>query len=120
MGIRIKGASTRNNPGKNFNLHAKKKYRKSTVEAELFKDNYDINGKLIISHKSFSFRCVYENNRLKDKFAVDIFGSREGLVSANMKNSIVFLNGEYWGLYILQEKVNDNFIEKNYLTKTKK
>ena len=32
-----------------------------------------------------------------------------------MKNSIVFLNGEYFGLYILQEKVDDNYIENNYL-----
>ena len=115
MGLRIKGASTRNNPGKSFNLHAKKKYGKATVDAELFKGNYDINGKLITSYKSLSLRCVYENNRLKDKFGWDIFGSREGLASANMKNSIVFLNGEYWGLYILQEKVDDNFIENNYL-----
>ena len=115
MGLRIKGASTRNNPGKSFNLHAKKKYGKSTVDAELFKDNYDINGKLITSYKSFSLRCVYENNRLKDKFGWDIFHSREGLTSAHMKISIVFLNGEYWGLYVLQEKVDDNYIENNYL-----
>ena len=47
MGLRIKGASTRNNPWKSFNLHARKKYGKSTIEAELFKDNYDINGNLI-------------------------------------------------------------------------
>ena len=115
MGLRIKGASTRNNPGKSFNLHAKKKYGKSTVEAELFKDNYDIKGNYITSYKSFSLRCVYENNRLKDKFGRDIFGSREDLTSANMRNVIVFLNGEYWGLYVLQEKVDDDFIENNYL-----
>ena len=47
MGIIIKGASTRNNAGKSFNLHAKKKYGKSSLDAELFKDNYDIKGKLI-------------------------------------------------------------------------
>ena len=114
MGLRIKGASTRNNPGKSFNLLANIKYGKSTIEAELFKDNYDLNGKLITSYKSFSLRCVYENNRLKDKFGWDIFKSRKGLTSANMRNSIVFLNGEYWGLYVMQEKVDDNFIENHY------
>ena len=115
MGIRIKGASTRNNPGKSFNLLAKEKYGKSTIEAELFKDNYDLNGKLITSYKSFSLRCVYENNRLKDKFGWDIFKGRKDLTSADMRISILFLNGEYWGLYVLQEKVDDIFIENNYL-----
>ena len=32
-----------------------------------------------------------------------------------MKFSVLFLNGEYWGLYILQERLSDDFIEKNYL-----
>ncbi len=49
MGIRIKGASTRTNPGKSFNLYAREKYGKSTIEAELFDDNYDIKGNLITS-----------------------------------------------------------------------
>ena len=115
MGIRIKGASTRNNPGKSFNLYAKAKYGKSSINAEIFKDNYDINGKLITEYKTLSLRCIYENNRLKDKFGWDLFGSREHLTSANMKNVILFLNGEYWGLYTLQEKVDRFFIENNYL-----
>ena len=115
MGIRIKGASTRNSPGKSFNLHAKNKYGKSTVEAELFKDNYNINGILITSYKSFSLRSVYENTRLNDKFCWDLFKNRKDLTSANMRNVIVFLNGEYWGLYTLQEKVDNYFFENNYL-----
>ena len=115
MGIRIKGASTRNNPGKSFNLYAKNKYGKSSLDAELFKNNYDIKGNLITSYKTFSLRCIYENNRLKDKFGWDLFGSREHLTSANMRHTILFLNGEYWGLYTMQEKVDRFFIENNYL-----
>lgn len=36
-----------------------------------------------------------------------------------MKNSILFLNGEYWGLYVMQEKLDDEFISKNYLIPNK-
>ena len=32
-----------------------------------------------------------------------------------MRNSILFLNGEYWGFYLIQEKLDDNFISNNYL-----
>ena len=29
-----------------------------------------------------------------------------------MKISILFLNGEYWGVYIIQEKLSKDFSEK--------
>ena len=32
-----------------------------------------------------------------------------------MKISILFLNGEYWGVYIIQEQLSKDFFEKNYL-----
>ena len=115
MGIRIKGASTRTNPGKSFNLYARKQYGKSTIDAELFKDNYDINGNLITSYKSISLRCIYEQGRFKDMFGRDLFYSRENLSTSSMKTSILFLNGEYWGLYVMQEKLDDDFISNNYL-----
>ena len=115
MGIRIKGASTRTNPGKSFNLYARKEYGKSTIDAELFKDNYDINGNLITSYKSISLRCIYEQGRFKDMFGRDLFYSRENLSTSSMKTSILFLNGEYWGLYVMQEKLDDDFISNNYL-----
>ena len=119
LGIRIKGASTRNNAGKGFNLHAKKKYGKSIIEAELLKDNYDLNGNLITKYKAISLRCIYEQGRLKDKFGRDLFYSREDLTTGNMKTVILFLDGEYWGLYVMQEKIDDKFIESNYLIPSK-
>ena len=115
MGIRIKGGSTRNNPSKSFNIYARKKYGKSNIETDLFKDNYDINGNLITSYKTLSLRSVYEEVRLREKFGRDLFYLRKGLTTTNMKISILFLNGEYWGVYIIQEKLSKDFFEKNYL-----
>ena len=115
MGIRIKGASTRNNPGKSFNLHARKKYGKGKIETDIFKDNHDINGKKITSYKSLSMRCIYEQARFKDMLGRDILYDRKNLSTTNMKPSILFLNGEYWGLYLLQEKLDDEFISAHYL-----
>ena len=115
IGIRLKGASTRNNAGKSFNLHARKEYGKETFEAELFKDNYDIYGNKITSYKSISIRSIYEQSRFKDKLGRDLLYERENLVSANMKPCILFLNGEYWGLYLLQEKIDDKYFESHFL-----
>ena len=115
LGIRIKGTATRKSPGKSFNLYARKDYGKSKIEIDLIKDNYDINGNLITKYKSFSLKNIFEEGRLRDKFGKDLFYLREGITSINMRNSILFLNGEYWGFYLIQEKLDDNFISNNYL-----
>ena len=115
VGIRVKGGATRNYPAKSFNIYARKKYGKSRIEADILNDNYDINENLITSYKGLSVRSVYDNSRIRDIIGRDIFYSRKGLTFTNMKFSVLFLNGEYWGLYILQERLSDDFIEKNYL-----
>ena len=115
VGIRVKGGATRNYPAKSFNIYARKKYGKSRIEADILNDNYDINGNLITSYKGLSIRSIYDNSRIRDIIGKDIFYSRKGLTFTNMKFSVLFLNGEYWGLYILQERLSDDFIEKNYL-----
>jgi len=114
MGIRIKGDSTRNNPGKSFNLYARSKYGKKKVNAELLKNNFNINGELIKKYDTFALRCVYEPNRLKEKLVKDLFSSRI-LAMSDSEMSILFLNGEYWGAYLLIEKTDKSFMETNYL-----
>ena len=114
IGIRLKGASTRNNPGKSFNLLAKKKYGKEIFDYAFLPDNYDIDGNLIKSYKAISIRSVYEEGRCRDKFAIELVNSRKDLATSNMKNAVLFLDGEYWGFYIIEEKIDDEFMENNY------
>ena len=119
VGIRIKGKASRNYASKTFNIYARKKYGKSTMETDILKDNYDINGNLITSYKGFTFRSVYDDSRLREIIGKDLFYLRKDLTSTNMKFSVMFLNGEYWGLYLLSEKLSDDFIGKNYLISSK-
>ena len=93
----------------------KKNMEKKKVDAELLENNYDLNGNLIKKYKTFALRCVYEPNRLKDKFVRDLFSTTENLAISDSKMSILFLNGEYWGAYLLIEKIDRYFIESNYL-----
>ena len=116
VGIRIKGTATRKMPGKSFNIFARKKYGKKNIKFNLLKDNFDIKGNLITSYKSLSLRNVYEESKLRDKVVSDLFYSRrKNLSFAKMIKSILFFNGEYWGLYLIQEKIDNDFISNNYL-----
>ena len=113
LGIRIKGSSTRNTPAKSFNLIARKKYGKSSIKCKLFPENFDKNGKLIEEYKSFSLRQANSETRLRDKFTTDLFRKRN-LTTAEMRTSVLFINGEYWGMYIIAEQFTDSFIESHY------
>ena len=115
IGIRIKGAATRNYPAKSFNVFARKKYGKVTLETNIIKDNYDINGNLITSYKGLTIRSVFDDTRIRDKIGGDLYDKRNNLTSVSIEPAILFINGEYWGFYLIQEKLNDDFIEKNYL-----
>ena len=112
-GLRIKGSSTRNAASKSFNVIARKKYGKSSFKVKLFLENYDKFGKLIEEYKSFSLRQAHSETRLKDKFTTDLFRKRN-LTTAEMRESALFINGEYWGLYIIAEQFTNSFIESHY------
>ena len=119
VGIRVKGNYTRMVPQKSFNIYAKKKYGNSTLETDILNDNYDLNGNLITSYKRLSIRGVYDDSRIRDPIGRDLLNSRKDLTTVNHHLSVLFLDGEYWGVYFIQEKLTDDFIEKNYLIKSK-
>ncbi len=114
MGIRIKGASTRNSAQKSFNLYARSEYGASKIKNPLLPGNYSIDGKLIEKYDSVSLRSVNEEVRLRDSFSQTLVHGRENLTTQDMKPCVLFLNGEYWGLYQITEKLSDYFIQSNY------
>ncbi|MDO5151397.1 MAG: CotH kinase family protein [Oscillospiraceae bacterium] len=115
MGIRIKGASTRNSAQKNFNLYARSEYGKSKLSLPLLPDNYSLDdGKLITKYDSISLRGINEQTRLRDEFTWRILSERKNLTTEDMKPCYLFLDGEFWGLYMITEKLSDYFIQSNY------
>ncbi len=119
MGIRTKGASTRNCPQKSFHLYARSDYGASKLEYPIIPGNYDWQGRLIDKYDSISLRSVDAEGRLRDGFAQKLVAGRENLTTQDMQSCVVFLNGEYWGLYEIIEKLSDDFIKSNYGIDTK-
>ena len=114
IGIKIKGSSTRNAPQKSFDLNAKKQYGKEFFEYKFFEKNEDLKGKIIEKYNSLSIRGIYGDERIRDKFGRDIIYQRKSVTTTWMRNCILFLNGEYWGMYELMEKANPLFFEYHY------
>ena len=115
VGIRIKGSSTRNMQQKNFNIYAKKKYGKGKIVSPLlFPDNYDINGKQITEYDSISLRGISDEARARDQFSTRLIKDRELQSTYNLRNGVMFLNGEFWGMYVITEKFSDEFFASHY------
>ena len=116
VGIRIKGASTRNYPQKSFNIYFRNKYGKNKIKTDfLFPENYDINGKTINIYDSFSLKAVSYTTSIRDKFSNKLIQNRKNLSTpTDMKSSALFLNGEFWGMYFINEKLDEKFFQSHY------
>ena len=56
--------------------------------------------------------------KIRDSLAQD-FSVNEKFATQRNSHTIVFLNGEYWGIYNLQERYSDNYVDEHYGIKKK-
>ena len=114
-GIRLKGNLSRNFSQKSFNIYFRKDYGDKSLEYDLFANNLDKNNKEIKEYKSISLRNGGNDKYLKfkDQLLQDLVKERNVDTQAG-KMAILFLNGEYWGIYVLQEKYSDDYYKSHY------
>lgn len=117
VGIRLRGGASRAFLQKSFNIFARGGYGAARINYELFPGLVSEAGdKAITSFKSIMLRNGGNDTELTKFREVMIHRLSEGLnvtVQAS-RPVIVFLNGEYWGLYNLQERYSSEFIESHY------
>lgn len=116
-GIRIQGNYSRSDYQKSFRLYARSEYGDNNFHYAVFGDGLtDDNGETIDKFKTLILRnggnCAF-TTKYSDTFwtglcadmNVDILTSRP---------AVVYLNGEYWGVYVLQEDFSDDYFEDHH------
>ncbi len=105
-GIRIRGGSSRRENQKSFTVYFRKKYGFALLPFALF-DKPD-------EHKSFALRNGdNEQFKFRDTFLQDL--ARGGQYTVlDSRPAVVFLNGEYWGPYSLNEIISGKTMEKRF------
>ncbi len=95
---------------KSFILNNNEKYGIDRLEYELFEENdYE-------EYDGFGLRAgAEERSRLLNElmYAVNQKWNHKNDMQAN-RPVILYLNGEYWGIYNIQERKNDDFVESRY------
>lgn len=117
MGLRIKGASTRTYLQKSMRLIAREEYGQKNIKAELIPENMKSDGsETVTKYKSFVLRNGGNDNgfgKLRDPFLQKLVEGRN-METQQSTPCVVFVNGEYWGLYAITEDYSDYYIEENY------
>ncbi|MCR4795774.1 MAG: CotH kinase family protein [Ruminococcus sp.] len=115
MGIRIRGASSRNSEAKSFNLYARSKYGDSKLDYKLIEDNDSVaDGKTIKRYDSFGLRAVTWIDRLRERVVNSSLRELPSLATYSSDRCMLFIDGELWGMYEITEKASEHYIHSKY------
>ncbi len=109
---RINGYISRSYPQKSLRIYAKKKYDAARFEATLFSSKDSIT-----SYKRLLLRTqdiLEEPTMFKDALSASIISEEMNCDIQAYRPVIVFINGEYWGIYDLRERIDKYYIADNY------
>lgn len=109
-GLKQFGASTRSLPKKSFAIKFKKEYGASTLNYQVFPNrNNSVYNTLVLRSGSQDYRAAF----LRDVFMTTLMEDTSVEVQA-FKPVILYVNGNYWGIYNIREKVDGDFISSRY------
>jgi hypothetical protein len=111
VGTKLTGQCTRVMPSKSLALISREQYGEAGINYSFFSD------KNISSFKSLVLRNSgndFPYTMLRDGFIQNILIGRMDIDYQSYQPTIVFLNGEYWGILNLREKLNEHYVESNY------
>lgn len=116
-GIRIQGNYSRSDLQKGFRLYARQEYGQKKFEYAFFgEDAKDDTGAVLRRFKKLTLRNG-GNASFLAKYNDAFWQSLVRDVDCETQHSrvcAVYLNGEYWGIYILQEDYDDNYFEEKH------
>lgn len=110
-GLRTHGGASRWFQQKGMKLYAREEYGKKKFTFQFFKDSPIIKYKHLNLHP---FRCSnwlqmggtdYLSQKVARQLDIDAMAVRQ---------TVVFINGEYWGVYTLEEASDERYIEEHY------
>ena len=111
VGVEIHGGWSRRLPQKSLAINFRAKYGTETLTYRLFAD------KPIEEFKEFILRNSgndWTYTLMRDGMMQSLVKDRMDLDYQSYRPAILFLNGQYWGIHNLRERINASYIASNY------
>lgn len=116
-GIRIQGNYSRSDLMKSLRLYARDDYGKKNFKYPFFQDARDDNGETIEKYKKLVLRnggnYAFSGTKYNDTYWQSMLTELDCETLAS-RACVVYIDGEYWGLYILQQDYDDNYFEATH------
>ncbi len=109
-GIRTHGGNSRRFPQKGLSLYARDEYGQKKFKCKVFETS-DINKfkRLVLK----PIKCSWTDAGVQDYVCCKIAKSLN-VESPDTRPCTVYINGEYWGIYFIQEKIDERFLENHF------
>lgn len=106
-GFRLHGSGSREMPKQNFQLRFRSKYGASKLEYKLF-DNRDFDefDSLLLKGGSEDWSRAI----MRDELATVAIEGATAMYTQAYKPVVLYLGGEYWGIYYLRERFSDDYV----------
>lgn len=106
-GFRLHGNDSRKGEKQNFQLRFRSEYGAGKLYYPLFDNrNIDEYNSLLLKGGSEDFKAAM----LRDEFASAIVDGNTALYTLAIKPVVLYLGGEYWGIYYLRERFSDDYV----------
>ena len=115
-GIRIQGNYSRSDYQKSFRLYARDEYGKKNFKYDFWDNALDDQGKVINKYKKIVLRnggnCAF-TTKFSDAYWQSLLQDID-CDNQSARPCVVYLNGEYWGVYILQDDFCGAYMENKH------
>ncbi len=111
-GAKITGYYSRALDKKSFALHVRGIYGASSVVYPFFGEDSPGTAKSLVLRGGGQDQTAA---MVRDEFCAEVLRRSSGsVISADWQPVAVYINGQYWGMYYLREKINEDYLEANY------
>lgn len=108
VGVRIKGTFSRSYAQKSINVYAREEYDgNNELKYDLFQTG------IKESNLVFSACGDDKGTKLKDVLIADLTEQLD-IFTVEAIPGVLFVNGEYWGVYWITERMDEEYLEKHY------
>jgi hypothetical protein len=114
-GIKINGAWSRGFAQKSIAIYARRKYGEGRITCRIFREKPISEFESIVLRNSgndWVGHDVWGGTMFRDVLMTRLLGDLDVEHAASLQ-STVYINGEYWGIMNIREKINEHFIASN-------
>lgn len=116
VGLKLFGGSTRSYKKKSYEIKFKKKFGDAKLKYKVFKnvDSSVFDSLVLRTGSQDEFEYSDQRTVIKDVVATSLMGKYTDVDVQDYVPIVLYINGKYWGIYFIREKVDETFVSNHY------